>query len=163
MIIQHPSPNHGTRPGPVTAIVLHADAGTTEAGTINWVTRPESHVSYHYLVGRNGNVHQFVRDDRRAWHAGKSAFAGEPDCNDYALGICFANNQLGERFPDAQITAGVILVAAKCIEYAIPVERITTHAAVALPKGRKADPGPCFGWDEFVARVRAVLETGVVP
>lgn len=165
VVIQHPSPNQNARPAGVgiSAILLHADAGRSDAGTISWVTSPTSRVSYHYLVGRSGTIHQFVPDDRRAWHAGVSSFGGRPNCNDYTLGICFANNQQGEPFPDAQISAGVILVAAKCAEHGIPVECVTTHAAVALPQGRKHDPGELFPLAHFLMRVRAVLDTGVQP
>lgn len=165
MVMQHPSPNQGPRPegALITAIVLHADAGKTDEGTINWCTQRASKVSYHYLVGRGGLVHQFVEDERRAWHAGVSSFGGRPNCNDYTLGICFANNQQGEPFPDVQISAGVVLVAAKCAAYGIAPECVTTHAYVAEPMGRKSDPGPKFPLHQFLKRVRAVLETGVQP
>src|SRR5690606_23050181 len=39
-------------------VVIHADAGKTEAGTISWILDPRSRVSYHYLVGRDGTVYR---------------------------------------------------------------------------------------------------------
>lgn len=158
-IIQKPSPNHSARPegAAISAIVLHADAGKSELGTIAWVLNPESKVSYHYLVGRHGIVYQFVQDVRRAWHAGPSSFAGEPNCNNYALGVSFANDQAGEPFPDDQIDAGIVLVADLCRAHGIGVNRITTHSAIALPEGRKRDPGPLFNLPSFLGRVAAIL------
>ena len=44
-------------------------------------------VSAHLLIDREGVVIQFVPFDQRAWHAGVSAFAGRPACNDFSIGI----------------------------------------------------------------------------
>lgn len=58
-IIPRPSPNHGKRPAGVAidCVVLHADAGRSEEGTLGWLANPDSGVSYHYLVGRWQDVH----------------------------------------------------------------------------------------------------------
>lgn len=157
-IIQRPSPNHGKRPAGVAVdcLVLHADAGRSEEGTLGWLANPESKVSYHYLVGRTGTVYQCVPDARRAWHAGVSTFQGRPNVNDYSLGVSFANSQAGEPFRAAQLAAGVQLVADLCAKHAIPLTRITTHAAIA--PGRKHDPGPLFPFAQFVTDVGAELQ-----
>ena len=156
-IIKRDSPNQSPRPEgfSVDVIVLHADAGKSDAGTISWIQSPESKVSYHYLCGRDGKVYQFVPDERKAWHAGVSSFEGRAFCNNYSLGVSFANDQKGEAFTPAQIDAGVELVADLCRIYEIPLKRITTHAVVS--PGRKHDPGPLFPLHEFLARVGAIL------
>lgn len=152
-IVQRPTPHQSARPvgTVIDLIVLHADAGMSDAGTVSWIGNPTSKVSYHYLVGRDGTVYQFVPDERKAWHAGVSTFKGRNLCNDFSLGVSFANDQKGEAFPDEQIDAGVELVAALCRRHDIPVERITTHAAIS--PGRKFDPGPRFPLAAFIARV----------
>lgn len=156
-IIPRPSPNHGKRPAGVAidCLVLHADAGRSEEGTLSWLANPESKVSYHYLVGRTGTVYQCVPDARRAWHAGVSTFQGRPNVNDYSLGVSFANDQRGEPFRAAQLAAGVQLVADLCAKHAIPLTRITTHATIA--PGRKHDPGPLFKLPEFLAAVSEAI------
>lgn len=158
-IISKPSPNHSARPdgAKITAIILHADAGKSEFGTIAWLRNPQSKVSYHYLVGRHGVIYQLVQDARRAWHAGPSSFDGVPNCNNYSIGVAFANDQAGEAFPDEQIDTGIQLVADLCRTHGIPVTRITTHAAIALPEGRKRDPGSRFPLGGFLSRVGAIL------
>jgi N-acetylmuramoyl-L-alanine amidase len=151
------SPNFGRRPqgGRVDCIVLHADAGRTEAGTIGWACDPASKVSYHYLVHRDGQITQLVPGEMRAWHAGASSFQGRPNVNDFSLGVAFGNRQDGEPFKVAQLQRGVELVADLCWEYRIPLTRITTHAAIA--PGRKSDPGPLFPLAQFCTDVGAEL------
>jgi N-acetylmuramoyl-L-alanine amidase len=163
-IIQRPSPNFNRRPAGtrITAIVLHADAGSTEEGALSWICtkhpNPDDNVSYNYLISRDSVVYQCVADADRAWHAGRSSFRGRANCNDYALGVAFANNQKGEAFTEAAIDAGVELCALLCLRHNIPLDRITTHAVVS--PGRKTDPGPLFSLATFVARVKAELSNG---
>lgn len=156
-LIVRPTPHSNHRPAGVLAdaIILHADAGKSDAGTIAWLNDPTSKVSYHLLVGRDGRVYRFVADEMRAWHAGVSVFEGRPNCNDYSIGVSFCNDQTGELFPPVQVDAGVALVAMLCGKHSIPVTRITTHAIIS--PGRKHDPGPNFNFAAFTARVGAVL------
>ena len=44
-------------------------------------------VSSHFLIRRDGEVVQFVPVERRAWHAGASAWRGRSRCNDFSVGI----------------------------------------------------------------------------
>jgi N-acetylmuramoyl-L-alanine amidase len=137
---QRPSPNHSTRTAPVSAILLHADAATRIESSLDWVRRAESKVSYHVMVGRNGSTFHVVHPDRKAWHAGVSSMDGVANVNDFAVGVCLSNSNQGERFPITQLGAAADVCALLCGHYAIPVARITTHALVATPAGRKTDP-----------------------
>lgn len=137
---QAPSPNHSVRANAVSAIVLHADAASRIESSLDWVRRPESQVSYHIMVGRNGKVFSVVHPDRKAWHAGVSEMGGVKNVNDFAIGVCLSNTNTGETFPMTQLGAAADVCAVLCGNYNIPVDRITTHAAVAMPPGRKTDP-----------------------
>jgi N-acetylmuramoyl-L-alanine amidase len=170
-LIQKPTPNFGPRPSGTrpSAIVLHADASTNETGTISWIAKAESKVSYHYLIGRDGRVYQFVADHLRAWHAGKSIFDGVHDCNDFTIGVSWSNDQKTEPFTGVSIDVGIALVAMLCGRHAIPLARITTHAVVrnaarqyaaqmGLPlPDVKSDPGPLFPTAKFFERLGAIL------
>ena len=70
--VPYPSPNYGPRPHGIrpTGLILHADAGSSEAGTLAWLANPASGVSYHFLVGRDGTIYDVVDSMHRAWHAG---------------------------------------------------------------------------------------------
>lgn len=145
-LIQHTSPNFNTRPCPVDAVILHATADSDTAGSVSWCCTPKpknpNPVSYHVIVDRDGTVYALVPTIRRAWHAGVSSFQGRANCNDYTIGLSFANRNDGkEPYTDEQYEVGALLVAGYMKTYPlITLERITTHAVVALPFGRKTDP-----------------------
>lgn len=148
------SPHQSSRGATVVdAIVLHCDAADNAQASISWIVSPESKVSYHVLVDRNGDCYQFVPIAKRAWHAGVSEFQGRKNVNDFSIGLSFANKNDGkEKYTDAQIASAVTL----CREWMgvfpkITRDRITTHAIVA--PGRKTDP---VGFDlaAFVSKVQ---------
>lgn len=153
-----PSPNHSARSAAVTAIVLHADAAARLESSLDWVRRAESRVSYHVMIGRNGSIYAVVSPDRQAWHAGTSSLDGEAMCNRYSVGVCLSNTNTGEPFPASQLGAAADVCAVLCGFYGIEVSRIVTHAAVALPAGRKTDP---LGLD--VVGFRAAVAARLVP
>lgn len=140
------SPNYGRRPwnALVSCIVLHADADSKVSSAITYCCQSSSKVSYHAIVGRLGDVYELVSPDKRAWHAGVSAFDGVPDCNNYSVGVCLSNRNDGvEPFTEAALRAAADYCAMLMQKFpAITLERITTHRDVALPAGRKIDPHP---------------------
>jgi hypothetical protein len=65
----------------------------------------------------------------------------EDTLNTHAIGIEAGNNGVGEVWPDAQLDAYVVMCAALCRAYGIPVGRIHSHQEYAPT--RKSDPaGP---------------------
>ena len=154
------SPNCNERPSGVLidTIVLHSTASKSCQQDVEWLCTPLSKASAHVIIDRDGTIYDLVPVSRRAWHAGKSEFHGRPDVNDFSIGIELANDNAGEAYPDAQLGAAAALCAAYIREWpAITPERITSHAAIALPQGRKSDP---FGLDleAFRALVREELD-----
>ena len=93
---------------------------------------------------------QLVPEARRAWHAGKSFWAGETDVNSRSIGIEIANaGHPGglPAFPEAQIAA-VVQLCRNCVErWSIAPERVLAHSDVAPI--RKIDPGENFPWDKL--------------
>jgi len=71
-IIQKKSPNFWTgRKGyRAEGVVVHIMDGTL-VGTDSWFANPASLVSSHYGIGRTGEVHQYVKEEDTAWHAGR--------------------------------------------------------------------------------------------
>lgn len=133
-----PSPHFNARPTrPVKLIVLHADAGGSDTGTLAWLKDKVSRVSYHVLIGRDGTAYRVVPDAKRAWHAGKSAWPGVGDVNGESLGLAFANKHDGVE----PLTAAQIATAKQVIadwQAAHGPLAVVTHAMVS--PGRKTDP-----------------------
>jgi len=101
--------------------------------------------SAHFLIGRAGEIWQLVPLRFVAWHAGRSAFGGLLNCNEFMIGI----ENVGYHevpFTEAQYTANAHLCAWLMAEYGFETDMIAGHEDVAIPRGRKQDPGPSFDW-----------------
>jgi N-acetylmuramoyl-L-alanine amidase len=158
-IIEAPSPHRSARPSPtIDCIVIHDTESETAKAALSWFETPESKVSAHYVVDRDGTIYRCVPDDHKAWHAGDAELAGRKNVNNFSLGIELAGFAT-KPYPEAQIDAAVALCVELCARYpAITLERIVGHDQVAVPAGRKTDPGPHFPWDEVRARIRLELD-----
>ena len=88
-----PSPNHGPRPSGsvIDMLILHYTGMPDAAGALERLCDPESRVSAHYLVDRDGTVTALVAEERRAWHAGVASWCGATDINDRSIGIELVN------------------------------------------------------------------------
>lgn len=143
-ITAYASPNHGARPAGtlIDCVVLHADESNHAQASVDWIRSSASKVSYHAMADRDGHVYRFVETNRRAFHAGVSEFRGRRNLNDFSLGFALANKNDGlEAYPIEQLQAGAEYVASWMMNFPlITLDRITTHALVALPLGRKTDP-----------------------
>ena len=153
------SPNFNSRPYPKTiwAIVIHSTANSSLEGVISWFNDPAVQLSSHYTIGKDGRIVQHVRDEDRAWHAGKSEWKGVSGVNDYGLGIEMVNlNDGSDPYPEAQHQANVLLCTYLCRKHNIKPEDIVGHVDVAVPAGRKSDPR---GYD--MGRLRLEVATAL--
>lgn len=151
--IEHvPSPNHGERAAgkPVDMIILHYTGMASDERALKWLADAESGVSSHYFVFEDGRIAQLVDEERRAWHAGQSFWAGETDVNSRSIGVEVANpgHEFGYRpFPPIQIDATIGLCRDIIGRRPIPPERVLAHSDVAPL--RKDDPGELFPWQRL--------------
>lgn len=144
------SPNFDERKGdrPPDMILLHYTGMPNGQDALNRLTTAASRVSAHYVVFENGRIVQCVPEEKRAWHAGESAWAGETDINSRSIGIEIVNagHEFGYTdFPLRQIAA-VISLCKSIITRRGPIsaDRILAHSDVA--PARKQDPGEKFPW-----------------
>ncbi|MEO0818038.1 MAG: N-acetylmuramoyl-L-alanine amidase [Pseudomonadota bacterium] len=154
-IIQKPSPNFNDRRHPLDMLVLHYTGMETGAAAEARLCDPAAEVSAHFVVREDGVVVQMVAEDKRAWHAGVSAWQGEGDLNSRSIGIEIVNG--GHDFPasdgslpaypEAQIAAVISLCRAILARHDIPRTRIVGHSDIA--PARKADPGEHFPWQRL--------------
>src|SRR4029077_18132863 len=113
-----PSPNHSERSDSrrPDMVLLHytgmPDAYAALALLCTQGMKGNS-VSAHYFVFEDGRIIQMVPESRRAWHAGKSEWAGETDINSCSIGIEIANPGHDPGFPDFP-TRQIAAVTALC-------------------------------------------------
>jgi AmpD protein len=162
-----PSPNFNARPADarVDTVVLHSISlppgeyggdGIPQlfTNTLDWSAHPYYEtirglqVSAHFVVRRDGAVVQFVSIDMRAWHAGRSSWAGRDECNDWTIGIELEGLE-GDTFEPAQYAALERLLPA--IDRVRAVHQVVGHEHVA--PGRKIDPGAGFDWADLARRL----------
>lgn len=107
-------------------------------------------VSAHFLVRRDGALVQFVPVQRRAWHAGASAWRARSRCNDFSIGIELEGSEDGG-FEAAQYRQLCELV--QVLRGVLPLRDIAAHSELA--PGRKRDPGARFDWPGLLASLSA--------
>jgi len=172
-VVDAPSANHNSR---IDYVVIHHTSENFAESLRLLTQRTDNPVSAHYLVpepgdptydGRRLRVYSLVPESRRAWHAGKSYWAGEESLNDRSIGIEIVNvawcaDAEGARaapgpgdqlcfypdFADAQIALVVDLLQGILRRYPEidPVD-VVGHADIA--PDRKVDPGPRFPWQRL--------------
>jgi N-acetylmuramoyl-L-alanine amidase len=151
-IREKPSPNHGPRRAPIDMLIIHYTGMKSASTALERMCDPASEVSAHYMIDEDGSVWRLVSEDRRAWHAGQSFWAGTTDINSRSIGIELVNpgHDHGYRpFPEAQMTALELLARDILSRFPVPSHLVLGHSDVA--PGRKQDPGELFDWKRLAA------------
>jgi N-acetyl-anhydromuramoyl-L-alanine amidase len=161
--VQIASPNCDARPAGVETDLIVVHGISLPPGEFGgpWIDRlftntlpPDAHpyfaeigsmrVSSHLVIGRAGEVRQYVRFPDRAWHAGKSNFNGREACNDFSIGIELEGADTIP-YEGVQYRTLAKVVAALCASYpSLSPDRLVGHSDIA--PGRKTDPGAAFDW-----------------
>ncbi|WP_459617685.1 N-acetylmuramoyl-L-alanine amidase [Bordetella sp. 2513F-2] len=139
----------------VRQVVLHYTSAES-ARSLALLSRGE--VSSHYLVtdASEPRVYRLVPEERSAWHAGVSAWQGQPSLNATSIGIEVVNpgwtagpdgTRLWHPYTPAQRRVLIQLLQDIIRRHDIAPENIVGHSDVA-PQ-RKLDPGPLFPWREL--------------
>ena len=147
--IERPSPSHDARPNgrAIDMLLLHYTGMQTAEIALERMCDAAAEVSAHYCIDEDGTAYRLVPEERRAWHAGDSAWAGEARVNACSIGIELVNpgHQWGYHpFPEPQMAALIALAKDVLARHAIPPARVLGHSDVA-PQ-RKEDPGELFDW-----------------
>jgi N-acetylmuramoyl-L-alanine amidase len=124
-------------------VVIHYTSDDSAAQALRTLTSPQSQVSAHYVVDRDGAVFQLVDERARAWHAGASRWGTMPDLNSASIGIELDNNGR-EPYPQVQIDSLLRLLSDLRQRYRVSAANFLGHSDVA--PSRKSDPGPLFPW-----------------
>jgi N-acetylmuramoyl-L-alanine amidase len=153
-LIECPSPNHDARPdgAAIDMLVLHYTGMQTADEALDRLCNPAAKVSSHYTIDRTGRIWRHVPEERRAWHAGVSFWAGEKNVNGRSIGIELVNpgHEFGYvPFTQEQIAALIGLAHGILQRHPIVPGRVLGHSDVA--PSRKTDPGELFPWQTLAA------------
>jgi len=160
------SPNQDERPtgAAIDMLVLHYTGMKTADEALARLCDPGAKVSAHYTVGTDGRVFFHVPEERRAWHAGVSYWAGQTNVNACSVGIELVNpgHEFGYvPFAPAQIAALIDLARGILSRHPIPPNRVLGHSDVA-PQ-RKQDPGELFDWSRLARAGIGLWPTDSMP
>ncbi|HVU34889.1 MAG TPA: N-acetylmuramoyl-L-alanine amidase [Opitutaceae bacterium] len=138
--IRRLSPNFDLAPAHERRGVLFHDSIDPFEATIARMLRPESKVSYHVLIARDGTRCTLVDDGHVAWHAGASRFLERTRCNDFLLGAAFAGDTYATPLTSPQIESALEWLEPRWRPCGWTVDRMTDHRQVS--PGRKTDLNP---------------------
>lgn len=149
----HPAQGYNER---VRFLVFHYTA-LDDNESLQLLTTSE--VSAHYLIP-SYSLHnkgkrvilQLVAENKRAWHAGISEWAGRTNLNDTSIGIEIVNNgfyegltgKIWSPYHKKQVLLLAHLARDIITRYQILPENVVGHSDIAPL--RKYDPGPLFPW-----------------
>ncbi|MBV8360665.1 MAG: N-acetylmuramoyl-L-alanine amidase, partial [Deltaproteobacteria bacterium] len=137
------SPNFSSRNGErIRRVVLHYTTSRNVDGTISWFKNPRSRVSAHYIISRNGDIYQMVRDADKAWHA--------KNANADSIGIEHSAAK-GDQMTSEQEASSVALVRWLLSEYKLTKSSIWGHKYTPENAGTTDCPDHLFGDDSQAA------------
>ncbi len=113
-------------------------------------------VSAHLLILRTGEILQFVNFNDRAWHAGRSSYLGQVECNDYSIGIELEGSD-DLPFEEAQYQQLSQVIVALESAYPKTKQHLAGHSDIA-PQ-RKTDPGDFFDWQKLRQLLQQIRST----
>jgi len=143
-----PSPNFDERQNGLKPemVIIHYTGMKNTAAALAHLSDPASKVSCHYLIDEAGHIHRMVGEDKRAWHAGISAWRGQGDINSRSIGIEISNRG-GAPYTPEQLVSLTRLCSDLMRRHGIPPENIQGHSDIA--PHRKQDPGQHFPWQNM--------------
>jgi N-acetyl-anhydromuramyl-L-alanine amidase AmpD len=163
-------PNKSTRRLPYySAIVIHhislgmdAEPKDKEESEKIWRTcsdflmNPANLCSANYIIGRFGELVQLVDPNAFiSWHAGQSRWFDSvsrkwrEQVNNFSIGIELVGDGNKWPFTDLQYDKLAEVIKSLCADFKIPKSNLTGHEMIAVPYGRKIDPGKNFDWERI--------------
>ena len=141
--------------GQITTIVIHTVQGSYK-GCISWFQNPASKVSAHYVLGKNGEVTQMVKEKDIGWHVGSA--------NGYTIGLEHEGyvtdaNWVTPKMLDASAKLTCYLVK----KYGLTATKTHIKGHVELPKQSHTDPGKYWPWATYLKKVKDCVGGKVEP
>ena len=138
-------------------LIIHYTGMQSARVSMERLKNPDSKVSCHYFINRNGDIYKMIDDTKVAWHAGKSKWKNIKNLNKYSIGIEIQNKGHFinyQSFPKKQIAPLIILIKSLLKKYKIKKNNVLGHSDIAPL--RKKDPGEKFPWNFLSSRGAAI-------
>ena len=109
------SPNHTKKSrnnSKIKFVIVHYTGMQSAIESLKRLKDPKSKVSCHYFIDNKGVIIQLVKDNKIAWHAGKSKWKNYRNLNDLSIGIELQNkgHKFGYKiFPNSQLNSFIKL------------------------------------------------------
>ena len=149
-VVNHPLPIKRKQYRDTTRnyIIIHNDGGSGGYSSAR-TTLIKRRLSYHYYVKRDGTIMKLLDPKYVASHVGYSVWKGLFRINKYSIGICLENG-ITKPYTHLQYQSTAWLIKQLRMRYKdTTTYTVVGHSDVALPLGRKDDPGPNFDWKEL--------------
>lgn len=130
-------------------VILHHTAQASCPLTLKAFTIPQSLVSAHYVICKDGTIYHMLNDYLRAWHAGVGKWGNVTDINSNSIGIEL-DNIGNEPFTSSQMQSLLVLLDTLKTRHSIPAANFIGHADIAPT--RKNDPNIYFPWKQLSER-----------
>lgn len=145
----------------VKAIVLHKPEGNLPE-VIDYLNKPETQKSYHYIIGVDGAIYRLVDDVNEAWHTGtvvNPTWAGllqGVNPNLYTVGIACEGFAADNLTPE-QKNSLTVVVAQIAKKYNLPLntETIVYHREI---RADKTCPGEHLAKEDVIVNAQAYLD-----
>lgn len=129
----------------ISYLIVHCCAFSPEKAVRSFY---DNDVSAHYIISGKGKIYQLVKDEKCAWHAGKSFWDGQTSLNKLSIGIELSSPSLGQnKYSKSQISALMELLKKLQKKYHVKPQHILGHSDIA--PDRKPDPGKGFPWKKL--------------
>jgi N-acetylmuramoyl-L-alanine amidase len=151
----------------ILSAVIHHTATFSEQSTIDWFTKStqdksNKSSSAHFLIGKSGEIWQFVGEDERAWHAGVSELIVNgikyTNWNMFSIGIELVGDGNLRPYTGQQYDSLINLLSMEINRFNIKKEFLVGHEQIA--PGRKTDPGKLFDWERLYRGVYDTITIG---
>ena len=151
--ISAPSPNFNDRPEGIGIkyLILHYTGMESGEVALQRLRDSDAEVSAHYMIEEDGRIFDLVDDEKRAWHAGASFWAGDAGLNASSIGIEIVNpgHAHGYRgFPQDQVGSLTRLCSHLIHRHGIQPQHVLGHSDIA-PERKWYDPGELFPWAQL--------------
>ena len=154
------------------ATVIHYTVTRTAAAALNWFKNPAAKASAHYIVDKDGTVIRVVPVTASAYAVGRALLSNENTVSIEVVNLGWLDTNCApeeyvkaellwpdphvrapssrpchwEPFTNSQYDAVHEILGEIAATFPSAVKHICGHCDIALPCGRKVDPGPLFDY-----------------